>query len=79
MTAMNGLYNTEYNTEMLKRSFMKDYFIMSSIKAVRHELVLKIDSLTSAAFISLHHILLLVQRVHLVWHNTILQYVEGIP
>jgi hypothetical protein len=67
------------NTEMVKRRyFMKHYFNMSSIKAVSHELVLKIDSLTAAAFISLHHVLLLVQRVHLALHNTILQYVEGI-
>jgi hypothetical protein len=57
---------------------MKHYFNMSSIKAVSHELVLKIDGLTAAAFISLRHVQLLVQRVHLVWHNTILQYVEGI-
>jgi hypothetical protein len=58
MTAMNGLYNVEYNTEMLKRrSFMKHYFNMSSIKTVSHELVLKIDSLTSAALIEMRHVL----------------------
>jgi hypothetical protein len=58
---------------------MKHYFSMSSIRAVRVEMVLKIDSITAAAaFISLQRVLLLVQRVHLVWHNTILQYVEGI-
>jgi hypothetical protein len=51
---------------------MKHYINMRSIKAVSHELVLKIYSLTAAALISLQHILLLVQRVHLVWHNTIL-------
>jgi hypothetical protein len=79
MTAVKGLYNVEYNIEMLKRiSFMKHYFNMSSIKAVIHELVLKIDSLTALAFISLHHVLLLVQRVHHEWNNTILQYLEGI-
>jgi hypothetical protein len=50
---------------------------MSSIKAVTHELVLNIDSLTAAVFISLQHVLLLEERVHLVWHNTILQYVES--
>jgi hypothetical protein len=57
---------------------MKHYINMSTIKAVSHELVLKIDSPTAAAFISLQRVLLLVQRVHLVWHNTILQYVDGI-
>jgi hypothetical protein len=78
MTAVNGLYNVECNTEMLKRRyFMKHYFNMSSIKAVIHELVLKIDSLTAAAFISLQHVLLLAQGVLLVRHNTILKYVEG--
>jgi hypothetical protein len=55
MTAVNGLYNAEYNTEMLKRrSPMKHHFIIRSIKAVRHELVLKIDSLNAVAFISLY-------------------------
>jgi hypothetical protein len=50
MTAVNGLYNVEYNTEMLKRrSFMIHYFNMSSIKVVTHELVLKLDGLTAAA------------------------------
>jgi hypothetical protein len=79
MTAVNGLYNVDYNTEMLKRrSFMKHYFNVSSIKDVSYELLLKIDSLTAAAFISLQNVLLLVQMVHLVCHNTILQYVEGI-
>jgi hypothetical protein len=52
---------------------MKHYFNMSSIKAVSHKLVLKVDSLTAAEIISLLHVLL-----PLIWHNTILQYVEGI-
>jgi hypothetical protein len=50
MTAVNGLYNVECNTKRLKRrSFIKHYLNKSSIKAVGHELVLKIDSLTAAA------------------------------
>jgi hypothetical protein len=57
---------------------MKVYFNMSSIKAVSHELVLKVDGLTSPAFMSLKDVLLPVQMVHIVWHNTILQYVERI-
>jgi hypothetical protein len=57
---------------------MKHCFSMSSIKAVSHEPVLKIYSLNPAAFSSLQYVLLLVQREHTVWHNTILQYVEDI-
>jgi hypothetical protein len=73
MTA-NGLYNVEYNTQILKTKILQE----TQFQVVTHETVLKIDSLTAAAFISLQHVLLLVQRVQLVCHNTILQYVEGI-
>jgi hypothetical protein len=57
---------------------MKHYFNMSRIKPVSHELVLKINSLPAAAFFSLYRVVLLVQSVHLVWHNTILHCVEDI-
>jgi hypothetical protein len=78
MREMRGLYNIFYNTEILKkRSFLKHHFNMSSIKNVSHELVLKIDSLTVAAFISMQHVLLLVQWVNLFWQNTILHTICG--
>lgn len=70
---MNGLYKYKENTDMLKRGVTKNHTYSyqkqhsKGSNAVKHELILIIESPTAAALIPLKH--LLGARVHLVRYN----------